>query len=127
MSGAHMAGLTLNRELTERGARLVRRTRPAARYRFYALEAFEPPRPGMVRGEAGAAIEVEVWELPAAALGGFVDAIPAPLGIGTVELEDGDQVRGFLCEQYATQGAREITRLGSWRAYARERAAQAAG
>ena len=78
-------------------------------------------------GEAGAAIEVEVWELPAAALGGFVDAIPAPVGIGTVELEDGEQVRGFVGEQYATQGAREITRLGSGRAYARERAAQAAG
>jgi len=120
--GAHMSGLPLNRELTERGARLVRRARTAPRYRFYALEAFSPPRPGMVRGEPGAAIEVEVWELPAAAFGGFVDGIPAPLGIGTVELEDGAQVRGFVCEQYATQGAREITRLGGWRAYLAQRA-----
>jgi len=75
----------------------------------------------MVRGEPGAAIEVEVWEVPAAAVGGFVDGIPLPLGIGTVELEDGEQVRGFLCEQYATAGAREITRLGSWRRYVSER------
>jgi allophanate hydrolase len=117
--GAHMSGLPLNHELTERGARLVRRCRTAPRYRFYALETFSPPRPGMLRGEAGAAIEVEVWEVPAEQLGGFVDRLPAPLGIGTVELEDGEQARGFLCEQYATRGAREISALGSWRAYLR--------
>jgi len=123
--GAHMSGLPLNHELTERGAQLVRRCRTAPRYRFYALEAFSPPRPGMLRGEAGAAIEVEVWDLPAERFGGFVDRIPAPLGIGTVELEDGEQARGFLCEQYATRGAREITALGSWRAYVAERAVTA--
>ncbi|MEO8718433.1 MAG: allophanate hydrolase [Burkholderiales bacterium] len=123
--GAHMSGLPLNHELTDRGARLVRRSRTAPRYRFYALEQFSPPRPGMLRSDAGAAIEVEVWELPAADLGGFVDRIPAPLGIGTVELEDGEQARGFLCEHYATRGAREITALGSWRAYVAERAPKA--
>ncbi|MGA7984706.1 MAG: allophanate hydrolase [Burkholderiales bacterium] len=120
--GAHMSGLPLNRELTERGARLVRRARTAPCYRFYALEAFSPPRPGLVRSEPGAAIEVEVWELPATAFGGFVDGIPAPLGIGTVELDGGAQLRGFVCEHYATQQAREITRLGGWRAYLAQRA-----
>ena len=37
--------------------------------------------------------------------------------IGTVTLEDGQQVKGFLCEAYATKGAREITGLGSWRRF----------
>jgi allophanate hydrolase len=60
-----------------------------------------------------------VWELPAANLGCFVDRIPSPLGIGKVELEDGEQARGFLCESYATQGSSEITALGSWRTYVR--------
>src|SRR5262249_23278136 len=115
--GAHMSGLPLNRELTERGAQLVRSARTAPRYRLFALEAFSPPRPGMVRAERGTAIEVEVWELPADRFGGLVDAVPAPLCIGTVELETGEQVRGFLCEHYATTGAREITELGGWRAY----------
>jgi allophanate hydrolase len=123
--GAHMSGLPLNHELAERGAHLVRRCRTAPRYRFYALEQFTPPRPGLLRGDAGSAIEVEVWELPAANLGGFVDRIPSPLGIGSVELEDGEQARGFLCEHYATRGARDITALGSWRAYVAERAATA--
>jgi allophanate hydrolase len=116
--GAHMSGLPLNQQLTERGARLVRRSRTAARYRLFALEAFQPPRPGLVRSdEAGQAIEVEVWAVPTEALGSFIDGIPAPLGIGTVELEDGELVRGFLCEAYAVAGAKEISRLGSWRSY----------
>jgi allophanate hydrolase len=115
--GAHMSGLPLNHQLTERGARLARRCRTAADYRLYALTEFSPPRPGMLRAEAGAAIEVEVWDVPAAALGSFVEGIPEPLGIGTVTLEDGQQVKGFLCEARATQGARDITDLGSWRRF----------
>ncbi|HVB47389.1 MAG TPA: allophanate hydrolase [Burkholderiales bacterium] len=115
--GAHMSGLALNRELLERGARLVRACHTAPQYRLFAFEVFAPPRPGLLRAAQGAAIEVEVWEMPEAAFGGFVEGIPAPLGIGTLELEDGERARGFLCEHYATTGAREITHLGGWRAY----------
>ena len=114
--GAHLSGLPLNHQLTERGARLVRTCRTAPRYRLYALAGFTPPRPGMVRSDAGGhAIEVEVWAVPAEAVGSFVDGIPPPLGIGTVELEDGEQVRGFVCEAYAVAGARDVSALGSWR------------
>lgn len=115
--GAHMSGLQLNHQLTERGARLARKCRTAPHYRLYALTAFTPPRPGMLRTDAGGAIEVEVWDVPSAALGSFVDGIPEPLGIGTVTLDDGQQVKGFLCEARATQGARDITSLGSWRQF----------
>ncbi len=115
--GAHMAGLPLNGQLVERGARLSRKCRTAPNYRLYALTEFNPPRPGMVRADEGAAIEVEVWDVPPAAFGSFVDGIPAPLGIGTVTLEDGLQVKGFLCETHATRGARDITSLGSWRQF----------
>ena len=118
--GAHLSGLPLNHQLTERGARLVRACRTAPNYRLYALAGFTPPRPGMLREEKGTAIEVEVWELSAEGFGSFVDGIPAPLGIGTVELEDGKQVKGFLCEPYATRGARDVSHLGGWRAYLRE-------
>jgi len=115
--GAHMSGLPLNHQLVERGARLARKCRTAPDYRLYALTDFSPPRPGMVRADAGGAIDVEVWELPAPAFGGFVAAIPAPLGIGTVTLDSGEQVKGFLCEARATQGARDITSLGGWRQF----------
>ena len=110
---AHMSGLPLNHQLTERGARLGANARTASNYRLFALTDFKPPRPGLVRdhegGTAGGAVEVEVWEMPASAFGGFVDGIPAPLGIGTLTLENGRQVKGFLCEAHATRGAREIT------------------
>jgi len=116
--GAHMSGLPLNHQLTERGASLVRTTRSAPNYRFYALEAFEPPRPGMIRAETGGvAIDVEIWAIPQAQFGSFMAGIPAPLGIGTVELEDGSLVKGFICEGYAADGARDISDLGSWRGY----------
>jgi allophanate hydrolase len=65
----------------------------------------------------GAAIKLEVWSLPATTVGAFARRIPAPLGLGSVALEDGSTVLGFVCESYATDGARDITALGGWRAY----------
>jgi allophanate hydrolase len=48
-----------------------------------------------------------------------VAEIPAPLGIGKVELDDGSWLPGFICEPYALQGAQDITELGGWKAYLR--------
>jgi allophanate hydrolase len=118
--GAHMSGLPLNGQLTERGGRFLRACRTAPRYRLYALPGGPPARPGMLRAEPGRAIEVEVWEVPVAAFGGFVDGIPPPLGIGTVELEDGTEVKGFICEAYGAKDARDISDLGGWRRYIAE-------
>jgi allophanate hydrolase len=116
--GAHMSGLPLNGELIELGGRLEQAGKTAPVYRFYALDGGPPQRPGMVRvAEGGAAIELEVWSLPTDRLGAFARRIPAPLGLGTVTLANGAGVLGFLCETYATAGARDITALGSWRAY----------
>ncbi|QYZ70330.1 allophanate hydrolase [Neotabrizicola shimadae] len=121
--GAHLTGMPLNRELTGPGGFLLREARTAPGYRLYALAGTVPPKPGMVfePGFQGPGLAVEVWALPAAAFGAFVAAIPAPLGVGKVTLEDGAQVTGFLCEAHALAGAEEITRFGGWRAY---RAAQ---
>ena len=111
--GAHLSGMPLNHQLTERRARLVRAARTASTYRLYALEG----KPGLVRADAGGAIELEVWELEPREFGSFVAQIPPPLGIGTLELEDGEQVKGFLCEPYAVRGRPDITQFGGWRAY----------
>jgi allophanate hydrolase len=118
-----MSGLPLNHQLTSRGARLVAQTRSAPVYRFYALPGGPPERPGMVRADTGAAIELEVWELPSREFGSFVAGIPAPLGIGTVQLADGSGVQGFVCEAHATTGATDITAHGSWRRWLASRAA----
>jgi allophanate hydrolase len=116
--GAHMSDLPLNRELTELGGRLERATTTAPHYRLYALPGGPPHRPGLLRvADGGGAVKLEVWSLPKGALGHFVSGIPAPLGIGTIALEDGSTVQGFVCESYATAGARDITSFGGWRAY----------
>jgi len=117
--GAHLSGQPLNWQLTDRRGRLVKTTRTSAAYRFYALKNTTPPKPGLVRepGFAGPGIEVEVWALPADTVGSFVDGVPQPLSIGTLELEDGSLVKGFLVEPTGTEGALEITQLGGWRRY----------
>jgi allophanate hydrolase len=116
--GAHLSGLALNHQLTDRGARLIERTRTAPCYRFYALPGGPPARPGLVRVDSGgASIEVEAWAVPASRFGSFVAGIPAPLGIGRVMLESGREVSGFICEGYGVGGAEDITHLGGWRAY----------
>jgi allophanate hydrolase len=117
--GAHLSGQPLNWQLTDRGARCVRSCRTARGYRLYALDGAMPPKPGLVRDEGfdGPGIEVEVWAVPEDRFGGFVAAVPPPLGIGNAVLEDGQSVKCFLCEPYAVIGSAEITRLGGWRGY----------
>jgi allophanate hydrolase len=120
--GAHMTGLPLNWQLTERGGTFVRTAETAACYRFYALAGGPPERPGLVRlaGPGAAAIALEIWALPKTALGSFVEGIPAPLGIGSIELADGAWVKGFLCEASGVVDATEISHLGNWRSYLTE-------
>lgn len=118
--GAHLEGLPLHWQLADRAGVLRERTRTAPVYRMYAMPAIGaiPPRPALVRDDAGgASIVVEVWELEPAAFGDFVSKIPAPLGIGKVLLEDGTEVPGFIAEPRATEGAEEITRFGGWKTW----------
>ncbi|MBL9210416.1 MAG: allophanate hydrolase [Opitutaceae bacterium] len=120
--GAHLSGLPLNHQLTDRQARLVWSGTTAPEYRLYALPNTTPPKPGLVRVPGqGAAIALEVWELTPAAFGEFVAAVPPPLCIGTVTLAHGEQVKGFLCEPAALPGAEDITAHGGWRAYLAQR------
>jgi allophanate hydrolase len=117
--GAHLSGQPLNHQLTGRGARLVKSCRTAPDYRLFALNGATPPKPGLIRepGFTGWGIEVEVWSVPEHEFGGFVAAIPSPLVIGNVQLDEGEIVKGFLCEPWAAAGADEITRFGGWRNY----------
>lgn len=115
--GAHLAGMPLHHQLTERGARLRSRTTTAAQYRLYALKGTQPAKPGLARAAQGAAIAVEVYDMPAETLGTFLAGIPAPLGLGGVELADGSWVNGFICEPCALTDAEDITAWGGWRNY----------
>jgi allophanate hydrolase len=116
--GAHLSGQTLNHQLTDRRARLIKSCRTAGSYRLYALRS-NPPKPGLVHDPRfqGRGIEIEIWAVPENEFGGFVAAIPAPLAIGNVTLEDGSSVRGLICEIAGISNAQEITEFGGWRNY----------
>ncbi len=117
--GAHLSGQPLNWQLTQRGGRLVRTCRTHPDYKFYALQGTVPPKPGLVHipGYEGPGIEVEIWALPEDTAGNFVQGVPPPLCIGTLRLEDGSQVKGFLVEPAGIENATEITQFGGWRKY----------
>jgi len=122
--GAHLSGMALNGELQALGARLVKAASTAPDYKLFALKGTVPPKPGMLRVEAGAgtSIAIEVWMLSPAGFGRFVAGIPSPLSIGTIRLSDGSGVQGFLVEAAAVDGARDISRFGGWRAFMKEAA-----
>lgn len=115
--GAHLTGMPLNYQLQERKARFVESTFTANNYRLFALPNTTPPKPGLIRSDDGAEIIVELWDVPLQHFGSFVALIPAPLGIGTLTLNDNREVKGFICEGSAVKGATDITHLGGWRAY----------
>src|SRR5450631_1952944 len=124
--GAHLSGMVLNGELKALRGCLLEATSTAPDYKLYALHT-TPPKPGMLRVEAGtgSSILVEIWALPAAAFGEFVNAIPPPLSIGTIRLANGRDVKGFIVEPAAIEGARDISAFGGWRAFVAEKVAAA--
>ena len=115
--GAHLAGQPLNYQLTDKGGVFVEATSTAPSYRMFALSNDPASRPGLIRHDDGASIYLEVWELPAVEVGAFIDTIKAPLGVGRIELANGTNVMGFLCEEYATRDALDITEYGGWQSY----------
>jgi allophanate hydrolase len=118
--GAHLSGMPLHWQLSSRDARLVAATHTAPSYRLYAMAGTTPPKPALIHAGTsggGSTIAVEVYELALPAFGSFVAEIPPPLAIGSVVLSDGSIVKGFIAEPRATEGARDITAFGGWRAY----------
>lgn len=116
--GAHLRGEPLNGALVGFGARFVGAIRTAPDYRLYLLPDVHPARPGLIRtSENGGSIDVELWSLPRERVGDLLATVAPPLGLGTVDLEDGRSVTGFICEGQAAEAALEITEFGGWRAY----------
>ncbi|RHA43910.1 amidase, partial [Cellulomonas rhizosphaerae] len=111
--GAHLRGQPLHPELEALGARFVASVRTSAAYRLVALDTV-PRKPGLVRTGSGAPVAGEVWRLSAGALGAFLAALPAPMSLGRVELEDGTWVVGFGCTAEAGAAGVDVTDAGGW-------------
>lgn len=118
--GAHLEGMALNAQLTNRGAHLVSRGNTQDCYRMYLIPAGGglPERPALIRVDhGGVQIETETWALSTESFGDFVSNIPSPLGIGKVLLENGKSLPGFIAEPIAAVGARDISEFGGWRGW----------
>jgi gamma-glutamylcyclotransferase (GGCT)/AIG2-like uncharacterized protein YtfP len=115
VNGTLMRGLELNGNLLRAGARFVREARTSPEYRLYTIG---DRHPAMLRAHAGgAAIALELWEVPAAGLAAILQTEPAGLCVGKVTLAGGEQVLGVLGEPWLCEGGREITAHGGWREY----------
>ena len=115
--GAHLRGQPLNHQLTDLGARCAGDVRTAPEYRMVALPT-EPAKPGVVRDSArGASLAGERWTLSPAALGTFLARLPAPMALGPVRLDNGDQVIGFHCDPETAATGVDITGHQSWITY----------
>jgi hypothetical protein len=119
VNGTLMRGLELNGNMLAAGARFVREATTVPEYRLWSIG---DRHPAMIRvREGGAAIAVEVWEVPAGGLAQILLQEPPGLCIGKVRLADGAETLGVLGEPALCEGEREITRWGGWRAYCASR------
>ena len=118
VNGTLMRGLELEQNLLGVGAWFLREARTQPCYRLWSIRDVHPAmirvRPGT---EPSTAVEVEVWEVPAAGLASVLLQEPEGLTIGKVELEDGQTVLGVVGEPALVEGMREITAWGGWHAY----------
>jgi allophanate hydrolase len=113
--GAHLRGGPLSHQLTDLGAQWVGEIVTAPRYRMTVLST-SPPKPAITRvpeASDGAALLGHRWLLSPAALGLFLDALPAPMQLGKVEFADGTWRTGFGCDGSAATG-KDISSYGSW-------------
>ena len=120
--GAHLSGQPLNHVLTDAGGRLNRRAHTAPGYRLVRIEA-SLPKPGLVATLEGRdpGVAVEVWDVAHPVLERLSAAVEPPLRIGSVALDDGTTVAGYIADAAAVADALDITASGGWRAHLAQR------
>ena len=82
-----------------------------------AVDRFVPGLAAFLLGHVVFIVLFVRYGLDSLALGAFLAGVPALLAIGTVLIDGGRTVKGFLVEAEAIVGARDISSFGGWRAY----------
>ncbi|MGW4587952.1 allophanate hydrolase [Amycolatopsis thermoflava] len=118
VAGAHLSGQPANVDLVRLGGVLHSRARTGPGHRMYTVDG-PFPRPGLLHTGGGPAdgIELEVWDLPEAAIGALLPTIAPPLHLGPLTLDDGSTVLGFVADTSCAAPGRDVTAYGGWRAY----------
>ena len=120
VAGLHLTGQPLNHQLITLGGQLVKACRTAEHYKMYLIADEKGRKPGLLRlpdNKSGQAYEVEVWSLPMENIGKFLSFIPPPLGLGTITLEDGAMVKGFICEHRVVEEGKDISHFSGWKSF----------
>jgi gamma-glutamylcyclotransferase (GGCT)/AIG2-like uncharacterized protein YtfP len=114
VNGTLMRGEALHGNLEH--ARFVREARTARRYRMYSIGDVHP---GMLPTEAGGvSLEGELYRLDLEQLEQLIAGEPPGLGVGVVELNDGERALGiFWAAAKLPDTAQDISEFGGWRAY----------
>ncbi|TVY75991.1 Urea amidolyase [Lachnellula suecica] len=99
--GAHLSGVPLNAQLTDTCATFRCAEKTSCSYRLYQLASTtnirKPDLRRVVEGEEiGLPIDVEVWDISTSGLGTLMSLLSSPLAIGSVELSDGEWMKGFF-------------------------------
>ena len=118
VAGLHLTGQPLNDQLTVLGGALVKSCRTAPRYKMYLIEDAKGKKPGLLcmpQDKPGQSYDVEVWRLPIDNVGKFLSFIPAPLGLGTLSLDDETTVKGFICEYRVAEEGKDISGFSGWK------------
>lgn len=120
VAGLHLTGQPLNHQLITLGGHLMKACRTAKHYKMYLVEDERGRKPGLVRlaaDKSGRAYDVEVWSLPIENIGKFLSFIPPPLGLGTITLDDGTAVKGFICEHRVVDEGIDISHFSGWKSF----------
>ncbi len=115
VNGTLMRGLALNPNLE--GATFLGAFETAPRYRIFSISDIHPGMFEVGPGESGIAVPGELYDLPAEVWASVEAGEPPGLYRGPVTLADGRIVPGILYPREMTEGQREITSFGGWRAY----------
>lgn len=120
--GTHLQGLPLHWQLEKVNAAYIAKAKTSKSYRLHALPKDGPiSKPGLsrVNSTEGSNINVEIYSIPIENFGEFISMVPQPLGIGSIELESGEWVKPFICEEYSytVKGSIDITNFGGFRVY----------
>jgi len=100
--GLHKKGRELESQIVELGGTFLEHTRTSCEYKILELNT-TPKKPGLQRvlpSEKGSQIDVDIFSIPKEKLGFFMEHVNPPHTIGTITLESGEKVKGFLCERF---------------------------
>lgn len=115
--GLHMKGMELESQLIELDSKFIGAAKTKAAYKMIKLNTI-PEKPGLIRVEnGGKSIEVELYDIPVENLGKFMMNVNSPLAIGNIELENGEIVKGFICEDYIENECEDISDYLSFKKY----------